>query len=87
MLWSMKLRLAMVWLAGAMAWGQQPDASVAAGSARNSPAWLTSGVIYEVFPREFSAEGNFQGVTKRLDDLRSLGVNMLWLMPIQPAAS
>lgn len=53
-------------------------------SARPSPDWLRTGTIYEIFPRDFSAEGNFQGVTARLDELQSLGVNILWIMPIHP---
>ncbi len=52
--------------------------------ARPSPAWLTSGVIYEIFVRSFSPEGDLNGVTRRLDDLQRLGVNILWLMPIHP---
>jgi len=48
------------------------------------PDWLRSGVVYEIYPRDFSKEGNFNGVTARLDDLKSLGVNILWLMPIHP---
>jgi glycosidase len=41
-------------------------------------------VIYEIFPRNFSPEGNFNGITAHLDELKALGVNVLWLMPIQP---
>jgi cyclomaltodextrinase / maltogenic alpha-amylase / neopullulanase len=52
--------------------------------ARSAPAWLREGVIYEIFPRNFSPEGNFKGITKRLDELKDLGVNILWLMPIHP---
>ena len=63
---------------------QESASPLANQPARHSPAWLESGVIYEVFTREFSPEGNFNGVTKRLDDLKSLGVNILWLMPIHP---
>lgn len=57
---------------------------VAQPSARTSPAWLRDGVIYEIFPRDFSPAGNLNGVTARLDDLQNLGVNILWLMPIHP---
>ncbi len=53
-------------------------------SARQSPAWLRDGIIYEIFPRNFSAAGDFNGITARLDDLKDLGVTVLWLMPIQP---
>lgn len=53
--------------------------------ARQSPDWLKSGVIYQIFVRSFSAEGNLQGVTNRLDELHHLGINVLWLMPIHPS--
>src|SRR5215475_9359397 len=53
-------------------------------SARTSPEWLREGVIYEVFPRNFSPEGNFNGVTAHLDDLKNMGVNIVWVMPIHP---
>jgi glycosidase len=50
--------------------------------ARQSREWVRNGVIYEIFPRNFSAEGNFNGITARLDELKNLGVTILWLMPI-----
>ena len=50
----------------------------------SSPQWLRDGVIYEIFPRHFSAAGNLDGVTARLDELKTLGVNIIWLMPIHP---
>jgi pullulanase/glycogen debranching enzyme len=53
-------------------------------SARRAPQWLQDGVIYEVFPRDFSGNGDFNGITARLDELKDLGVNVLWLMPIHP---
>ena len=53
-------------------------------SARSSPDWLRDGVIYEIFPRDFSAAGNLNGVTARLDELKDLGVTILWIMPIHP---
>src|SRR5450432_3275055 len=53
-------------------------------STRKSPAWLRSAVVYEIFPRNFSQAGDFNAITARLDELNQLGVNVLWLMPIQP---
>ena len=41
-------------------------------------------MIYEIFPRSFSPTADFKGITARLDDLKNLGVNILWLMPIHP---
>jgi cyclomaltodextrinase / maltogenic alpha-amylase / neopullulanase len=52
--------------------------------AREVRPWVRDGVIYEIFPRVFSAEGNFNGITARLDDLKDVGVTILWLMPIHP---
>lgn len=51
---------------------------------RKSPDWLRSAVVYEIFPQQFSPEGNFDGITRRLDELKNLGVDILWLMPIHP---
>jgi cyclomaltodextrinase len=48
------------------------------------PAWLQGAVIYEIFPRAFSSQGTLAGITERLDALRQLGVNVLWIMPISP---
>ena len=53
-------------------------------TARSVPTWVRDGVVYEIFPRNFSARGNFAGITDQLDRLKQLGVNILWLMPIHP---
>jgi glycosidase len=78
------LLLSVLLLVQSRSFAQQADTALAAQPARQSPGWLTSGVIYEIFPRTFSTEGSLQGVTRRLDDLKNLGVNILWLMPIHP---
>jgi glycosidase len=41
-------------------------------------------VIYQVNMRTFSAQGNFAGVTARLDSIKALGANVIYLMPIYP---
>lgn len=41
-------------------------------------------VMYEVNLRAFSQAGNLQGVISRLDQIKDLGVNVIWLMPIHP---
>jgi len=70
------------WLAINSAVVSEADASNP--SARKSPDWLRSAVVYEIFPRNFSQDGNFNAITARLDELRDLGVDILWLMPIHP---
>lgn len=48
------------------------------------PEWSRNAVIYEVNWRQFSHEGNIQGVMKQLARLKELGVDILWLMPVNP---
>jgi glycosidase len=40
--------------------------------------------IYQVNLRGFSQAGNFKGVLARLDSIKALGVNVVYLMPIYP---
>ncbi|MFA5971705.1 MAG: alpha-amylase family glycosyl hydrolase [Lentimicrobiaceae bacterium] len=40
--------------------------------------------IYQVNMRSFSSTRNFQGVINRLDSIKALGVNVLYLMPVYP---
>jgi glycosidase len=44
-------------------------------------------VIYQVNMRSFSTGRNFQGVTARLDSIKSLGVSVIYLMPIYPVGT
>ncbi|HSY16764.1 MAG TPA: alpha-amylase family glycosyl hydrolase [Candidatus Acidoferrales bacterium] len=60
------------------------DVNVSSLAARSAPEWLRDGTVYEIFPRDFSAAGNLNGVTDKLDELHRLGVNILWTMPIHP---
>jgi glycosidase len=41
-------------------------------------------IMYQVNFRAFSASGNFAGVQARLDSIRALGINTLYLMPVYP---
>lgn len=41
-------------------------------------------VMYEVNLRAFSTSGDLNGVTQRLDSIKALGINVIWLMPIHP---
>jgi len=56
--------------------GDQPDA-----------AWWKSAVVYQIYPRSFADSngdgfGDLGGITGRLDYLRALGVDVIWLSPI-----
>src|SRR5580692_958665 len=86
------LRAAVSLLVISLALAQLPVAAARANEpvdysklpARSSPDWVRQGIIYEIFPRQFSATGDFNGVTAQLDRLQHLGVDILWLMPIHP---
>ncbi len=41
-------------------------------------------VIYEVYVRNHSFEGSFKGVTRDMERIKALGVDVIWLMPIHP---
>ena len=51
------------------------------------PAWVDSAVVYEIYVRSFSSSGKLNAITAKIPQLRALGVNCIWLMPIMPATS
>lgn len=53
-------------------------------TAVRSADWIRSAVLYEVFPRVFTQQRGFRGLTGKLPHLKKLGVNTIWLMPIHP---
>ncbi len=53
-------------------------------NAFSSADWVRSAVIYEVYLRSFSKDGSFKSLEKRLPELKSLGISVVWLMPIHP---
>ncbi|MFD3728941.1 alpha-glucosidase [Streptomyces sp. NPDC058671] len=53
-------------------------------------AWWRSAVVYQVYPRSFADSdgdgvGDLNGLTGRLDHLSGLGVDVLWLSPVNPS--
>ncbi|MFA6440207.1 MAG: alpha-amylase family glycosyl hydrolase [Bacteriovoracaceae bacterium] len=44
--------------------------------------WVDSAVIYEIYPRSFSQQGGFQGITANIAKIKSLGANTVWFMPV-----
>ncbi|MEO8041759.1 MAG: alpha-amylase family glycosyl hydrolase [Acidobacteriota bacterium] len=63
---------------------ETPSRDVSKENARASADWVRDAVIYQIFPRQYSAQGDFNSITHDLDRLKDLGVNVLWLMPIHP---
>ena len=48
------------------------------------PSWFSSSTIYEVNVRQYTAAGTFKAFTSQLPRLKTLGVKVLWLMPVYP---
>ena len=48
------------------------------------PAWARRATIYEVNIRQYTPEGTFRAFEPHLPRLRKLGVDVLWIMPINP---
>ena len=40
--------------------------------------------MYQVNPRVFAPENSLNAVAARIDSIRDLGVNIMWVMPIYP---
>lgn len=58
-------------------------------SAENDP-WWKHAVFYEIYPRSFAdgkncGMGNLPGITARLDYLKELGVDAIWITPCFPS--
>lgn len=66
--------------------GGDTAAAVAAMTADTAfhPAWSRTAVIYEVNVRQYTPEGTFTALQRHLPRLKNLGVDILWLMPVQP---
>jgi glycosidase len=47
-------------------------------------SWAATSTIYEVNIRQYTSEGTFVAFQKHLPRLQSMGVDILWLMPITP---
>lgn len=59
-------------------------------STSTAPEWYKSAVFYELSVRTFQdsnndGKGDFPGLTRRLDYLKGLGVDCLWLLPFYPS--
>jgi alpha-glucosidase len=58
--------------------------------AAETQPWWKGAVIYEIYPRSFQDTngdgiGDLGGITSRLDYLKSLGIDAIWLTPIYPS--
>ncbi len=45
-------------------------------------AWIDSAVLYEIAPNVFIKNGQYSDITRKLPELKQLGVNAIWLQPV-----
>ena len=69
------LALAITANLGALAQGQK------------GPAWLSNAVFYQIYPSSYmdtdgNGIGDLPGITSKLDYIKSIGVNTIWLNPV-----
>jgi alpha-glucosidase len=60
------------------------------GTQQSDAPWWKHAFIYEIYPRSFQDSngdgiGDLNGITQRLDYLKSLDVDAIWLSPIYPS--
>ncbi|MGB2622377.1 MAG: alpha-glucosidase [Candidatus Acidiferrum sp.] len=65
-------------------WGQQK------GVDPEGHAWWQNAVFYEIYPRSFADSnndgiGDLNGITSKLDYLKGLGINAIWITPCFPS--
>ncbi len=65
-------------------------ASAQSQTKTNERDWWKNAVLYEIYPRSFQDSngdgiGDLNGITQRLDYLKTLGVDAIWLSPIYPS--
>jgi len=73
---------ALGWLTACQPGEQQPSATVS-----NNSEWWKEAVVYQLYPRSFKDSdgdgvGDLKGIIEKLDYLKSLGVDAVWLNPI-----
>src|SRR3954464_6609769 len=68
----------------------QPAPAPAPATDWDDPLWHMDAVIYQVHVKAFydsngDGVGDFRGLTEKLDYIRDLGVNTVWVMPFYPS--
>lgn len=51
---------------------------------QHHPTWLYDAVLYEMNVRQLTPEGTLRAAADKLEFLRNLGIDAIWLMPVYP---
>jgi glycosidase len=69
---------------GILIWSCTGSKKGAGKTAVVHPEWSKNAVIYEVNLRQYTPEGTFKAFEQHLPRLSAMGVDILWLMPVNP---
>ncbi len=86
--WAAAGVLAALFSVGSMSFAQGTASAKAAASSND--VWWKHALVYEIYPRSFQDSngdgiGDLNGITERLDYLKTLGVDAIWLSPMYPS--
>jgi alpha-glucosidase len=73
-----------------LSWSMASPCSGAESAAADGHPWWQHAVFYELYPRSFADSngdgvGDLNGITARLDYLKGLGVDAVWITPCYPS--
>src|SRR5215470_14161818 len=91
--WALGFVLFLLALGAALPTFSQNSNAPASGQPRSqasSDPWWKHAVFYEIYPRSFQDSngdgvGDINGITSRLDYLKDLGVDAIWISPLYPS--
>ena len=49
---------------------------------KNYASWIDDAVIYEITPSAFVKDGSYDDISNKLEELKQLGINTIWLQPV-----
>src|SRR6185436_3570296 len=67
-----------------------PELAAGAPARLEDPLWYKDAIIYQLHVKAFydsngDVIGDFPGLTEKLDYIKDLGVNTIWLLPFYPS--
>ncbi|UWZ84886.1 glycoside hydrolase family 13 protein [Occallatibacter riparius] len=88
--WTKRMAAGALTLSLGVALAARGQATPASDNKASLSNWWKNAVILEIYPRSFQDSngdgiGDLNGITQRLDYLKSLGVDAIWLTPIYPS--
>lgn len=59
-----------------------PNRQIVPATIKSNPAWVKQARVYEIFVDAFTPQGTLSAAAARLNYIKAMGFNVIWLMPI-----